>query len=138
MGSKFSGNVRNECRNSHAKFGGAARRRFYAIWKKLRVGGYPPPPSVRGLKPLVFLQTRAPISYEQLPSFKCLPCSQHSTGQHSSLLSAVLRHFLHLEWIRIVRQFGCVRPCSCTLNANFRRDWFDYFDLVIGSGKIRS
>ena len=49
MGSKFSGNVRNECRSSHAKFGGAARRRFYAIWKKTSRGGGYPPPSVRGL-----------------------------------------------------------------------------------------
>ena len=47
---QFSGNVRNECRNSHAKFGGAARHRFYAMWKKPQGGGYPPPPpSVHGL-----------------------------------------------------------------------------------------
>ena len=26
--------MRNECRNSRAKFGGAARRHCYAIWKK--------------------------------------------------------------------------------------------------------
>ena len=39
MGSQFSGNVRNECRNSHAKLGGAARRRFYAIWEKTSGGG---------------------------------------------------------------------------------------------------
>ena len=38
----------NECRNIHANFGGAARRRFYAIWKKPQ-GGADIPPSVRGL-----------------------------------------------------------------------------------------
>ena len=53
MGSKFSGNVRNECRNSHAKFGGAARRLVYAIWKKPQGGGADNrPPSVRGLMKL--------------------------------------------------------------------------------------
>ena len=46
MGSKFYGNVRNECGNRHTKFGGTARRRFYAIWKKTQGGGRisaPPP-----------------------------------------------------------------------------------------------
>ena len=46
MGLKLSGNVRNECQNSHVKFGGAARRRFYAIWKKPQEG-YPPPAGAR-------------------------------------------------------------------------------------------
>ena len=32
----FLGNVRNEFRNSRAKNGGAARRRFHAIWKNFR------------------------------------------------------------------------------------------------------
>ena len=41
----------NDRRNSRSKFGGAARRRYYAVWKKL-TGGVdirPPVPSVRGL-----------------------------------------------------------------------------------------
>ena len=46
MESKFSGNVRNECRNSHAKFGGAALRYL----KKLNGRGAdirPPPVDAR-------------------------------------------------------------------------------------------
>ena len=38
--------MRNECRNSHAKFGDAARRRCYAIWKKPQGGADIRPPPV--------------------------------------------------------------------------------------------
>ena len=41
----------DECRNSFAKFGGAARRGCYDIWRNSRGGGTNiRPPSVRGLK----------------------------------------------------------------------------------------
>ena len=55
MGSKFSGNVRNECGNSHAKFGGAALRRFYAIWKKTSGEDIRPPVGARVVKYIVSL-----------------------------------------------------------------------------------
>ena len=40
--------------NSYAKFGGAARRHFSAIWEKPMGGGHicAPPPAVRGLRQL--------------------------------------------------------------------------------------
>ena len=36
--------MRKEWQNSHAEFSGAARRRFYATWKKTSGGRYPPLP----------------------------------------------------------------------------------------------
>ena len=45
----FSGNVHNGCRIGCIKFGGAARRRFYAVWKQFT--GVPiSTPAVRGLR----------------------------------------------------------------------------------------
>ena len=54
IGSSFFGNVSNCWLNSYGKFGGATRRRFFAICEKPEEGGgwYPPPPAVRGLNDL--------------------------------------------------------------------------------------
>ena len=52
IGSSFFGNVSNCWLNSYGKFGGATRRRFFAICEKLEGGGgriTAPPPAVRGL-----------------------------------------------------------------------------------------
>ena len=49
----FFGNVSNCWLNSYGKFGGATRRRFFAICEKPYGGGVeinPPPPPVRGLR----------------------------------------------------------------------------------------
>ena len=70
MGSTFSGNVRNECRNSLAKFGGAARRCFYAIWKKPQGGGADNRPLPVGARVNTIILI--PTNYEDLqysPSF---------------------------------------------------------------------
>ena len=50
-GHRFFGNVSNCWLNSYGKFGGATRRRFFAICEKPEGGWYPPPPppAVRGL-----------------------------------------------------------------------------------------
>ena len=52
LGPKFLHKMRKGWMNSYAKFGGAARRHFSAIWEKPMGGGgtYVPPPAVRGLK----------------------------------------------------------------------------------------
>ena len=52
IGSSFFGNVSNCCPNSYGKFGGATRRRFFAICEKPGGGVDIRPPAVRGLKPL--------------------------------------------------------------------------------------
>ena len=52
IGSSFFRNVSNCWLNSYGKFGGATRRRFFAICEKPQGGGLKstPPPPVRGLK----------------------------------------------------------------------------------------
>ena len=60
----------NECQNSHAKFGGAARCRFYAIWKTSAVGRISaPPPSVRVLTMTLTLNFKHIISFPKVSSF---------------------------------------------------------------------
>ena len=50
IGSSFFGNVSICWLNSYGKFGGATRRRFFAIWEKPYGGGVEVnPPPVRGL-----------------------------------------------------------------------------------------